>query len=73
MRVFTFTEARQRLSELLDLARTEEVLIKRKSGETFSLCARPNDTSPFDVPAVETKATTEDILDAIAESRSRHD
>lgn len=69
MRVYTYSEARQRLSELLDLARTEDVLIKRRGGETFVLRYRREARSPLDVPGIESSATTEDILDAIRESR----
>jgi hypothetical protein len=71
MRVFTYSEARRRLSELLDLARNEEVIIKRRAGESFSVRYRPSDRSPLDVPGVKTKARTKDILDAVKESRER--
>lgn len=71
MRVFTYSQARQRLSEVLDTARNEEVLIKRRGGDTFSLTYKKSDKSPFDIPGVKSKATTQDILDAIKESRSR--
>jgi len=53
------------------MARKQEVLIKRRGGETFSLTRKPSRQSPFDVPGVKTRATTRDILEAIAESRSK--
>ncbi len=71
MKVFTYSEARKRLARVLDMARKEEVLIKRRGGETFSLTRKSPRQSPFDVPGVKTRATTRDILQAIAESRSR--
>lgn len=71
MKVYTYSEARQRLSEVLNIARTEEVIIKRRSGETFSITLKKNQKSPFDVPGMKTKATTKDILEAIKESRSK--
>ena len=71
MKVYTYTEARQRLSEVLDIARKEKVIIKRRKGETFSTIYKKPTKSPFDVPGINTKATTQDILDAIRESRSR--
>ncbi len=71
MRVFTYSEARQKLSRVLDLARTEEVIIKRRGGEVFRVVYESPTESPFDVPGVKTKATTQDILDAIRESRER--
>jgi prevent-host-death family protein len=71
MKVYTYSEARQRLSEVLNLARTEEVVIKRRGGESFSIIFQKSQKSPFDVPGINTRATTKDILDAIKESRSR--
>jgi prevent-host-death family protein len=71
MKVFTYSEARQRLSEVLNIARTEEVVIKRRGGESFSIIFKKSQKSPFDVPGIKTAATTIDILDAIKESRSR--
>jgi hypothetical protein len=69
MKVYSFSEARQRLADLLNLARTEEVLIKRRGGETFSILFRKNPKSPFDIPGIKTKATTKDLLEAIKDSR----
>ena len=70
MKVFTYSEARQHFASLLDTARKEEVLIKRRGGETFSLKYKVTPGSPFDVPPIRTKATTADLLVAIKESRS---
>jgi hypothetical protein len=55
----------------VDIAKNEEVLIKRRSGETFSLVLKKSTQSPFDIPGITTKATTEDILAAVRNSRSR--
>ena len=71
MKVYTYSEARQRLSDVLNIARKEEVIIKRRSGETFSIIFRKSKKSPFDVPGIQTKATTKDILEAVRESRER--
>ncbi len=65
MKVYTYSQARQRLAELLDIARREEVVIKRKGGDAFSVCYRKEKISPFDVPAIKTKATTQDIIDSV--------
>lgn len=70
MKVFTYSQARQRLSEVLDTALREEVLIRRRGGDTFSVTHKALSTSPFDVPGIKTEATTEDILEAIRVSRS---
>ena len=71
MKGYTYSEARQRLADVLNIARTEEVVIKRRSGETFSIIFRKSNKSPFDVPGIKTKATTNDILEAVRESRER--
>jgi len=71
MKVYTYSEARQRLSEVLNIAKTEEVIIKRRGGESFSITFKKNSKSPFDISGINTRATTQDILDAVKESRSR--
>ncbi len=71
MKVYTYSEARQRLSDVLNIVRTEEVVIKRRGGETFSIVFKKSTKSPFDVPGIKTKATTKDILEAVKESRER--
>lgn len=71
MKVFTYSEARQNLSKLLLLAQKEEIEIRRKDGAIFSLISKKQrEKSPFDISGIKTKATTQDILDAIRDSRS---
>jgi len=71
--VFTYSQARQNLARLLDSARREGcVRIRRKGGQVFSVCpVQQSRRSPLDVKGVKTKATTQDILTAIRESRER--
>lgn len=69
MRIYTYSEARQQLAKLLDYAEKEEVIIRRRDGETYSIIHKHISSSPFDVPSIKTKASTQDILDAITESR----
>ena len=71
MKVYTYSEARQRLADVLNIARSEEVVIKRRGGETFSIIFKKSKKSPFDVPGIQTKATTKDILAAVRASRER--
>ncbi|MBU0479742.1 MAG: prevent-host-death protein [Proteobacteria bacterium] len=61
---------RKRFSKVLDSAKKEEILIKRRSGEVFSLVLKKSSASPFDVSGIHCNAATEDILDAIRDSRS---
>ena len=71
MKVYTYSEARQRLASVLNIAKTEEVVIKRRGGETFSIIFKKSTKSPFDVPGIKTKASTKDILEAVKDSRER--
>jgi len=71
MKVFTYSEAGQRLADVLEIARKEEVLITRRGGDTFVVTYKQPSGSPFDVPGLKTKASTVDILKAVKESRSR--
>lgn len=70
MKVFTYSEARQNLSKLLEIAQKEEVEIRRRDGTVFSLTTKKQETkSPFDVSGIKTNVSTQDILDAVRESR----
>ena len=72
MRTYSYSEARQKLAEVLDLARTEDVIIERRNGEAFVLSLRRNSGSPLDVPIIEREqVTTDDIVEAVRESRSQ--
>ncbi|HEX2959389.1 MAG TPA: hypothetical protein VHO70_21320 [Chitinispirillaceae bacterium] len=70
MTVYTFIEARKKFASLLTQARKEgKVLIRRKDGSLFSLTPEKESSSPLDVKGIKTKASTEDILAAVRESR----
>ncbi|MFB6099375.1 MAG: type II toxin-antitoxin system prevent-host-death family antitoxin [Salinibacter sp.] len=75
MRVFTYSEARQKLKDVLDLVREEgEVRIQRRNGETFSLTAvseQDENKSPLDVGCVETSITRDQIVRAVHEGHER--
>ena len=70
MKIFTYSEARQNLAKLLLMAQDEEIEIRRKDGSIFSLTAKKSQKkSPFDISGINTKATTQNILDAVMDSR----
>lgn len=69
MKVYTYSQARQNLAEVLNQSKAEEVLIRRRGGDCFAVVPKPKQGSPFDVPGVKTRATTADILSAVRESR----
>jgi prevent-host-death family protein len=37
MKVYTYSEARQKFSTVLDIAKSEDVIIKRRGGERISI------------------------------------
>lgn len=70
MKVFTYSEARQNFARILQLAKKEEVEIRRKDGSIYSLKAKRNTKkSPFNVAGIKSKVTTEDIVEAVRQSR----
>jgi prevent-host-death family protein len=71
MKVYTFSQARQNLSDVLNQSKDEGVLIRRRGGETFMVMPKPLEGSPFDIAGVTTQATTSDILNAVRESRTK--
>ena len=75
MNVYTFAEARQRLSSMLDEAeRKGAVRIRRRDGREFELLpvkAVQNSTSPFDVEGAGLDLTADEIVAAVRETRSR--
>lgn len=73
MKVYTYSQARQRLAEVLDIAKREEVRIKRRAGDSYTIRYRKDNESPFAVKPIKTRASTTDILDAIASGRARID
>ena len=70
MKIYTYSQARQKLAEVLNHSKDEPVLIRRRNGEFFAVVPKPREGSPFDVPGVRTAASTSDILAALRESRS---
>jgi len=72
MKTYTYSEARNRLAEVLEESKRGEVLIRRRRGETFAVVPKsPVPRSPFDVPGVGRGTTRRELLAAIRESRSR--
>ena len=72
MRVYTYSEARQKLAVVLEQAEsTGKVLIRRRDGRTFALIPDKIATSPLDVPSIKAKITTREVVDIIREGRER--
>lgn len=73
MKVYTYSEARQKLSAVLDRAKAEgEVRIKRRDGGEFVVRPAERRGSPLDVEGVDTDVTAEEIVEAVREIRERN-
>lgn len=72
MRIYTYSEARQKLASLMKQAEaTGKVIIKRKDGKTFSLSLVKENASPLEVPTIKSKISTREIINIIREGRKR--
>ncbi len=72
MKVYTYSEARQRLAQVLEQAKEEgEVRIRRRDGQTFILRPEVPHGSPLDVEGVDLGVTTDEILGFVQEGRKR--
>jgi hypothetical protein len=72
MKVYTYSEARQNFSTVLDSAYTEgRVLVRRRDGRVFSIRPETGGGSPFAVPGVKSTVTTAEIIATLREARSR--
>jgi len=72
MKVYTYSEARQRLATLLDEARDEgAVRIRRRDGQEFVLQSVRESGSPLDVQGLDLGWTREEIVAAVREGRER--
>jgi hypothetical protein len=72
MTIYPFSEARQRLAEVLDVAQREgTVRIKRSDGSEFEIAPVRSEDSPLDVDGVSLELTAEEIVEAVREGRDR--
>lgn len=70
MKEFTYSEARQQFSALLERAGREgAVRIRRRDGRLFVLRPEQRSGSPLDVPGLDLNVSPTDIVAAIHESR----
>lgn len=70
MKVYTYSEARQRLAALLDEALAQgEVRIRRRDGTVFVLRPLSSSDSPLDVPSLDLGITREEIVAFVREGR----
>ncbi len=74
MRVYTYSEARQKLATVLDQAMADgEVRVKRRDGTTFVIRPEISEKSPLDIEGVDVDFGLEEMLSLIREGRERSD
>ena len=72
MQIYTYSEARQKLSSILDKAESMgKVIIKRKDGRTFALTPEKTPRSPLDGPSIQANVSTEELVEIVRKERSR--
>ena len=72
MKVYTYSEARQRLAAVLEQAcRDGGVRIERRDGQSFILKPEKPLISPLDVCGVDLGITTDEIVSFVRESREK--
>lgn len=72
MRIYTFSEARRKLTFLLDKARFEgEVRIRRKDGSVYAIRRVTYEGSPLEVEGVQSSLTADEIVEYVREGSER--
>jgi len=72
MKIYTYSKAREKLADVLEESKNEEVVIRRRKGDLYSVVPKsPTRRSPFDVSGLRKKMTRKEILEAIRQSRER--
>jgi len=70
MRVYSYSEARQQLAELLNRASREGMVeIRRRDGHVFVVRPTTRSGSPLDVPGVDAGLSRAEVIDLVRESR----
>ena len=68
--IYTYSEARQNLASLLDLAAVEGVVrIRRREGQIFTVRLEPVLTSPLDVKGLDLSLGRDEIVSFVHEGR----
>jgi len=70
MKVYSYSEARQRFADVLRQAKREgQAQIRRRDGELFLVQPALRSGSPLDVPGVESGLTARQLVDLVRASR----
>ena len=73
MKTYDYSEAQQNFSSILNLALTQDIIIKEKNGRRFRITPVKDvvNKSPFEyISGINTDMTTEEIIEFMKQSRS---
>ena len=74
MKVYSYSQARQQLAELLNQSTREgAVQIRRRDGHTFVVRPAPVPGSPLDVPGVDSGLSRAEVVQLVRDSRRSTD
>jgi prevent-host-death family protein len=78
MKIYNYSEARQKFSTVLNTAFKEEVIITRRDGSKFKLISinenKKNLKSPLEnIKGIKTNITMDEILEAIRQGREERE
>ena len=72
MEIYSYSEARQKRSSVLDQAEsTGKVFIRRRDGRTYALVPERVPTSPLDIPSVNANISAQEIVAVVRRERGR--
>jgi antitoxin Phd len=72
MKEYTYSEARQKLSSVLDEAKRKGVVrIRRRDGQVFVLKPEQYGESPLDVKGINLNITRDEIIEYVREGRRK--
>jgi prevent-host-death family protein len=72
MQIYTYSEAKQKLSSVLDKAEAMgKVVIRQKDERTFVLIPEETRRSPFDLPSIRANVSTEELVEIVKKGRRK--
>jgi hypothetical protein len=70
MKIYTCSNAKEKVAKILEESKNEEVVIRCRKGDMFPIILKPlRRRSPFDVPGLRKGISRKERLEAIRESR----
>ncbi|MDN3511772.1 MAG: type II toxin-antitoxin system Phd/YefM family antitoxin [Candidatus Jettenia sp.] len=72
MKIYTYSQARNKLAKILEESKNEEIVIRRRKGDMFSIIPKSlARRSPFNITGLHKNISRKEILEAIHEPRER--